>query len=114
MLGSITINFDIVNETEFIQQLDERLIDGDRNNFFFKGVNIEGWLMWNGWIFGEDLLWFLNAKQKTVLMERFSEAAGEINASTFRDGIREWFITEADVQQMDLILVMAFLYMKGI
>ena len=63
-----------------------------------RGVDLGGWLLWEGWIWGGgiNLLHFWSQSQSSI-EEKLTEAAGADAMCTFRAGVRDRFIGEADI-----------------
>ncbi len=80
----------------FVHQDGRRLVDGSGAPIALRGVNLGGWLAWEGWIFGGG--WSLDGESK--LMARLAQVVGPEEAERFREGVRERFITEDDVARI--------------
>jgi len=63
-----------------------------------RGVNLGGWLLWEGWIWGGALkLLHPWGQAEAAIEERLAEAAGTDALCSFREDVRERFVTEADI-----------------
>jgi endoglucanase len=78
----------------FLQQSGTRLIDGAGNTVMLETVNLGGWLLWEGWIWGG---WM---QQEQAILEKFTALLGEEGARDFRRRIYESYITEADIARI--------------
>lgn len=65
--------------------------DGAGKELKLKGMNLGGWLLWEGWIFGGGY------DSETTLMKRLTDALGAEAAEKFRVDIHANFITEKDI-----------------
>jgi aryl-phospho-beta-D-glucosidase BglC (GH1 family) len=74
-----------------IHRSGRQLVDGQGRAVQLRGVNLGGWLLWEGWIFGRGFT------SQSVLEEKLAAAAGPEAAAQFRDRLYENFITGADV-----------------
>ncbi len=72
----------------------KNIVDGDGNIIKFKGINAGGWLLWEGWIWGEGFT------SETHITEKLEELAGKESTEKFRQEIYENFITEDDIKAM--------------
>jgi hypothetical protein len=63
-----------------------------------RGVNLGGWLVWEGWIWGGGLkLLHPWGQSESAIEQRLAEAAGTDALCSFREAIRDRFVTEADI-----------------
>lgn len=67
-----------------------KLVDGAGNPVRLRGVNLGGWLLWEGWIWGGGF------QSEGELMKRFTELVGERDALAFRQQVHERFVTDDD------------------
>jgi endoglucanase len=70
------------------------LVDGSGQTIRFRGVQLEGWLMWNG------VMWGTGFHSETQLREALTELAGEKAFEEFRRGIYANFVTEHDIEMI--------------
>lgn len=68
------------------------VIDTAGNPLHLNGVNLGGWLLWEGWIWGKGFT------SETRMMKRLTDVVGAEEADKFRKAIHEEFITEKDVE----------------
>jgi len=84
---------DYVPGNPMVHQEGSQLIGLDGEPLRLRGVNLGGWLLWEGWQYGRG-----GMVSETEMMRRLTELAGDRAASDFQQGIRANFITEADIQ----------------
>jgi endoglucanase len=75
----------------FIRSEGTRLVDARGNPVQLRGVNLGGWLMWEGWIWGGGF------NSETTVLERLEELVGQEQVAAFQGQIYANFITEADI-----------------
>ena len=71
-----------------------KIVDGNGKPIKLKGVLLEGWLMWNGSLWGAGLT------SETKINNRLEKMAGKVQAEAFRTAIYDNFITEKDIQMI--------------
>jgi len=76
-----------------VHQEGTQLIGPDGAPLRLRGVNLGGWLLWEGWEYGRG-----GMISETEMMRRLTELAGAQAAHDFQQGLRANFITEADIQ----------------
>jgi hypothetical protein len=76
-----------------VHQEGARLIDPQGAPLRLRGVNLGGWLLWEGWEYGRG-----GMISETEMMKRLTELAGAEAAGDFQRGMWNNFITEADIQ----------------
>jgi aryl-phospho-beta-D-glucosidase BglC (GH1 family) len=76
----------------FIHRNENYLIDGDNKYVELNGVNIGGWLMWEGWIWGGG---FNRQNKVTNKLETFY---GKEKIKEFRKDVYKNFIQKADIK----------------
>ena len=80
--------------TGFVHQQGTEIHDGTGRPIKLRGVNLGGWLLWEGWIWGGG--W----DSETALIERFRKIVGGEFTEQFRRRIYEEFITEEDIRRI--------------
>ncbi len=65
---------------------------GDGKELKLNGVNLGGWLMWEGWIWGGSF------KKETFMRERMEILYGREQTKEYIEAYRNAFITEADIK----------------
>lgn len=58
------------------------------------GVNLGGWLLWEGWIFGKGFT------AQSAIADQLTELVGHEETSRFRDGIYRNFVAESDLAKI--------------
>lgn len=82
------------NNTTFVHRNNKQILDGQGNVIRLDGVNLGGWLMWEGWIWGGGF-----TQQKTIY-NNLQSAMGTPVANAFRDSAQKYFITKKDIQHI--------------
>jgi hypothetical protein len=84
--------------TSFVHRVGLGLVDETGRPLTLRGTNLGGWLLWEGWIWGASInvLHFWGQSQ-SAMEERLAQAGGADALCRFRQGVRERFITEADI-----------------
>jgi endoglucanase len=82
------------NNTSFVHRNNKQLLDGQNNVVKLNGVNLGGWLMWEGWIWGGGY-----TQQKTIY-NNIKTVVGTTAADAFRDSIHKGFISRRDIQKI--------------
>lgn len=88
-----TIEPPIDNNT-MVHANNTKIVDGNGNTIKLKGVLLEGWLMWNGTLWGAGLT------SETKITQRLEKMAGEKETEIFRTAIYDNFITERDIEMI--------------
>ena len=70
------------------------LVDGNGKPIKLRGVLLEGWLMWNGPLWGTGL------NPETHIRNRLKALVGEAETARFEKAIYDTFITERDIQMI--------------
>lgn len=70
------------------------IVDGQGKAVRLRGVLLEGWLMWNGPLWGAGLT------SETHITRRLEQMAGKQQTDLFRTAIYENFITEGDIRMI--------------
>lgn len=78
-----------------LHQQGVRIVDGNGREVKLRGVNLGGWLLWEGWIFGKGIL-----TSETTIHTRLEKAVGSVRAEEFRTQVYDSFITESDIQKI--------------
>jgi endoglucanase len=68
------------------------LKDSLGNKVQLKGVNLGGWLLWEGWMWGDGF------KSQSRLMKKFTDLVGKEEAEKFRDTVFRSWMKEADIR----------------
>lgn len=75
----------------FVHSQGTRLVDGDGEALYLRGVLLEGWLQWNGRIMGAGLT------SETEELDRLELLLGARGVEEFRLKVYDRFITEDDI-----------------
>lgn len=78
----------------FIHRDGKQLRDADEKIIRLNGVNLGGWLLWEGWIWGGKL-----TGEKTIF-SNMQKGATASDATAFRDSIYRNFICEDDIKSI--------------
>lgn len=89
----------IINESniffnDFVHSEGTKIINESGEEIKFRGVNLGGWLMWEGWIWGAGF------ESETKIRNRLEALVGPEELKRFEKGIYENFITEQDIQEI--------------
>lgn len=71
-----------------------RIVDAQGDPVHLRGVLLEGWLMWNGTLWGAGL------SSETKLADRLEKLVGKEEAARFRTAVYDTFITERDIEMI--------------
>jgi endoglucanase len=80
------------NDSVFVHQNGTQILDGNNNPVSLEGVNLGGWLLWEGWIWGGGYT------QEKTIFNRMETIAGTPQANAFRDSVHQKFITRKDLE----------------
>ncbi|HLL83806.1 MAG TPA: hypothetical protein VK420_14170 [Longimicrobium sp.] len=83
-----------IPDSPFVHQEGTRLVDGTGAPITLRGVNLGGWLLWEGWIWGGG--W----QGERELVSRFTELLGADEAGRFADRVHGEFIREEDIARI--------------
>ncbi len=78
-----------------LHQQGAKIVDGHGKEVKLRGVNLGGWLLWEGWIFGKGVL-----TSETTILARLTEVVGKRAAQQFQRDVHDNFITEADIEKI--------------
>ena len=78
-----------------LHQQGMRLVDGQGHPVQLRGVAVGGWLIWEGWIFGNGIL-----TPEATIVRRLEKLVGRQQTEQFRAQIYNQFITEADFEKI--------------
>jgi len=82
------------SDTAFVHRNGSEIYDGSNQTIRLEGVNLGGWLMWEGWIWGGGFT------QEKTIFNRIETKIGLAGANAFRDSIHQNFITKNDFQRI--------------
>lgn len=85
----------------FVHVFNQSLVDSNKNEVKLHSVNLGGWLLWEGWIWGAGKGWIFNGfiSQSTIL-KRIENRTSKSFAIAFQDSVHNKFITEEDFQAL--------------
>ena len=84
----------VAEPNRMVHQSDRQLVDAQGQPLQLRGVNLGGWLLWEGWIFGKGFT------AQSTMLDKLTELVGRDEAVRFRDGIYENFIAVADIEKI--------------
>jgi endoglucanase len=82
------------NARSFVHRDGKTIIDTTGKVVKLKGVNLGGWLLWEGWIWGGKF------KSQSTIFSNIENVSGKGEAAKFRDDVYRNFIGEADIKQI--------------
>lgn len=88
------VNDTIDNPNPMVHQQGMQIIDPEGNPIKLRGVFLEGWLQWNGTLWGAGFI------SETDISNRLTQLAGPEEFERFRINIYEQFITERDIEMI--------------
>ncbi len=95
MFGGLVLAQSFHQPNSMLHQDGTKIVDEDGTEVHLRGVNLGGWLNWEGYIFGKGIL-----TPQTTILTRLEKAVGVQQTEEFRTRIYESFITEADIQKI--------------
>jgi endoglucanase len=78
----------------FLHRDGRALKDSAGNAVLLRGVNLGGWLLWEGWMWGDGF------KSQTRVKKRFSELVGKEETEKFEKSVFLNLITERDIEEI--------------
>ncbi len=95
-IGDNPVNnqIEVQSNNPMVHAMGTQIVDGKNNPIKLRGVLLEGWMMWNGTLFGAGLT------SETKITNRLEQLAGKPNMEWFRTAIYDHFITERDIQMI--------------
>lgn len=78
----------------YIHRDGRNLLDASGKTVKLNGVNLGGWLLWEGWIWGGKFT------AQSTIFSNMANAAGAKEASAFRDDVYLHFIGENDIRKI--------------
>jgi aryl-phospho-beta-D-glucosidase BglC (GH1 family) len=80
----------------YVHQSGIGLLDGAGHPIRLRGVNVGGWLEWQGWEWGEGFDYI----GESAMMDNLSSLVGTTQADQFRTAVYDNYITTADLHAM--------------
>ncbi|HEY5041285.1 MAG TPA: cellulase family glycosylhydrolase [Verrucomicrobiae bacterium] len=79
---------------QMVHQSGRQIVDAQGRPLQLRGVNLGGWLLWEGWIFGKGFT------SQTAIENKLTDLVGREETARFRSGIYTNFISEADLAKI--------------
>lgn len=89
-----TVLADAHPDNPMIHQQGRQIVDGMGHPIELKGTNVEGWVFWNGWVWGGGVV------PESTMLERLDDLVGPAETARFRQAVYDTYITEADIAAM--------------
>ena len=80
------------NNNSFVHRSGRQLLDGSNTQIRLEGVNLGGWLLWEGWIWGTGYT------QEKTIYTRMKNKVGQASADAFRNSVYQHYITRKDIE----------------
>ena len=80
----------------FIHESGRQLVAGNGTPVKLEGVDVGGWLEWEGWMWGKGLDYI----GETAMMSNLTSLVGTAQAQQFQTNVEENYITQADFNAM--------------
>lgn len=84
----------LVGNNPMVHQVGRIIVDPAGNPLKLRGVLLEGWLQWNGTLWGTGL------NSETHIVNRLEQLVGEEQTQLFRKAVYDNFITERDIEMI--------------
>ncbi len=94
VLVLLSSSIELATANPMVHQQGAIIVDGQGKPLKLRGVLLEGWLMWNGTLWGAGLT------SETAISNKLTELVGEKEALRFRTQIYNEFITERDIEMI--------------
>ena len=91
-MGGVTVATAPANP--MLHTVGSKLVDARGQPVTLRGVNLGGWLLWEGWIFGEGF------RSESDLLKQLNSLAGFAATQAFRQGVYSNFIAEDDLRKL--------------
>jgi hypothetical protein len=86
---------DFSSQNPMVHQIGKAIVGTDGKPLRLRGVNLGGWLLWEGGDFGKAIL-----LSESTMIDRLAQIIGKQAAQDFRKQIYDNFVTEADFQRI--------------
>jgi Cellulase (glycosyl hydrolase family 5)/Ca-dependent carbohydrate-binding module xylan-binding len=80
----------------FVHQSGTQLLDGANRPLRLRGVNLGGWLLWEGWVWGQGFDYI----GESAMMRNLSSLVGPAQAEQFRSDVRANYVSGSDFKAM--------------
>jgi endoglucanase len=81
----------------FVHQSGGRIVDSQGRPLQLRGVNLGGWLLWEGWILGKGFV------SQSALTEKFTRLVGQEDVERFRDKFETNFVNDDDLARIEAL-----------
>lgn len=81
----------VFGQTGFVHQQKMTLVNGSGQEIHLQGINLGGWLSWEGWMWGGGF------DSQTTVEKHVRKASDSLYALEFRDSIYNYFIQQKDL-----------------
>jgi len=78
----------------YVQRAGRLILDGEGRPMQLRGMNLSGWLSWEGWLMGGGQL------ADSTIDARLRQVLGDVEAERFRAAYADTFIGEADIARI--------------
>ena len=95
-LSILLTNYGAAAPVGYVHQSGTQLLDGNNNPLRLHGVNLGGYLSWEGWIWGNGFDYVGESK----MMSNLAGLVGQTQADQFQTDVYNNFITSADFQAL--------------
>lgn len=92
LIGVLALGSSVLNATPFVSRDGQTIIDSTGKVIQLKGVNLGGWLLWEGWIWGGGYT------KEGDIVKNLSTIAGKQEFDAFHKDIYQNFINESDIK----------------
>lgn len=82
-------------DNPMLHQAGTKLVDGKGRVVQLRGVNLAGWMQWEGFLFGKGIF-----VSRTQMLNRLDQLIGPQETAAFREHIEANYITEADIRRI--------------
>lgn len=100
LLSLLTLLFfiqtSLINSQSFLHTLDKKIVNGNGQEVFLKGIGLGGWLLMEGYMLHTSS--FANAQWE--IKAKIEALIGESNAETFYETYHENYVRKADIDKI--------------
>jgi endoglucanase len=96
--GAVALKANPAVPAGFVHQSGTRLVDGAGKPLRLRGVNVGGWLHWEGWMWGQGFDYI----GESAMMRNLAGLVGPAAAERFRSDVRANFMTAADFRALSV------------
>ena len=84
------------NDSTFVHRAGQNMLDGQNNSIKLEGPMVQGWVMWEGWMWGASG----GFTSETTIYNAIQFKLGTAQADNFRDSVYQNYITRADIKKI--------------